>query len=213
MLPLGSCTYLGQRLDDLGDCFLYRWHQNALGVAVEAKVGPFEAAVGGWYADWGWGKDTWWQQPGYVLTNHGTGIPFTTLGPIGYGQSWSRFFATSSGGNHPGAPDAFDDVRSWFGISDIFDLDDGVPFSLSPQRRVSDAFGIEVGVVPLFVGLRVGFNVAEFADLLLGFVGIDVFGDDGRVRPPTLPFIPAPDAVRTGPRLPGERRRDATRRD
>ncbi|HEU4419562.1 MAG TPA: hypothetical protein VFT55_11530 [Planctomycetota bacterium] len=189
-LPFGSCTYLQQRLDDLHDSVLYRWHEGAFGLAVEAKLGPLEAGLGGWYADWGWGKDTWWQQPGYVLTNHGTGVPFTTLSPLIYDASWTRVFATSSSGSHPTAPDQFDDVRSWVGISDVFDLDDTMPFQLSTRQRIADAFGIEVGVVPLVTGLRVGFNAAEFADFVLGLVGIDVLGDDGRPRPPSLPFVP-----------------------
>jgi hypothetical protein len=191
LAPTGGCRYAEARLVDLHDCFLYRWHQEALGVAVEAKVGPLEGAVGGWYADWGWGKDTFWQRPGYVLTNHGTGVPFTTLGPIGYGQSWTRLFCTNSAGNHPGSPEAYDDARSWLFVHDVFDFDDGSPFELSTARRVSDLFGVEVGVVPLFVGVRVGFNVAEFADFVLGFVLIDVFQDDGKPRPPTVPSLAA----------------------
>ncbi len=196
-LLLGSCSYLDQRLTDLHDCFLYRWHEDALGLAAVAKLGPAEVALGGWYGEWGWGKDTWWQQPGYVLTCHGTGVPFTTLGPLAYGQSWSRLLATSSGGNHPGSPEAFDDVRSWLGISDVFDFDDGLPFRLTPQQRIADLFGVEVGVAPLFVSLHVGFNVAEFTDFVLGFVGIDIFADDGVPRPPTVPFLPVP------PKAPG----------
>jgi len=191
LLPFGACTYVQQRLDDLHDCVLYRWHQDAFGVAVEAKLGPLEAALGGWYADWGWGKDTWWQQPGYVLTNHGTGVPFTTLSPLLYDASWTRVFATGSAGNNPNAPDQFDDVRSWVGISDVFDLDDELPFELTTRQRIVDAFGVEVGVVPLICGLHVGFNVAELADFVLGLVGIDVLGDDGHARQPTLPFLPA----------------------
>lgn len=193
-LLLCGCSYLDQRLTDLHDCFLYRWHEDALGLSAVAKVGPAELALGGWYGEWGWGKDTWWQQPGYLLTCHGTGVPFTTLGPLAYQQSWTRLLATSSGGNHPGSPEAFDDVRSWLCISDVLDLDDGMPFRLTTAQRISDAFGVEVGVAPLFVSLHVGFNVAEFADFLLGFVGIDVFGDDGEPRPPTLPYLPAPPA-------------------
>jgi hypothetical protein len=189
-LPLAGCTYFEQRLTDFGDCVLWRWHQEALGVAVEAKVGPLDVGVGGWYADWGQGKDTWWQTPGFVLTNHGTGLPLTTISPIAYGASWSQLFATRSSGNQPTSPTAFADVNSWLLVSDVFDLDDGMPFELSGAQRVSDLFGVEVGVVPVFVGLRVGFNVAEFADALLGFVGIDIFADDGRPRPPTLPFQP-----------------------
>jgi len=192
-LLLPSCSYLDNRLTDLHDCFLYRWHESALGVAATAKVGPLEATVGGWYADWGWGKDTWWQRPGYVLTCHGTGVPLTTIGPLAYGQSWSRLLATSSSGNHPAAPGSFDDARSWLFVSDVFDFDDERPFQLTSRQRIADLFGIEVGVVPLIAGLHVGFNVAEFADFLLGWVGIDVLADDGVERPPTVPFVPAPE--------------------
>lgn len=191
-LLLTSCSYLDSRLTDLHDCFLYRWHESALGVAATGKLGPLEASVGGWYAEWGIGKDTWWQRPGYTLACSGTGVPLTTLGPLAYGQSWTRVLATSSSGNHPGSPEAFDDARSWLFVSDVFDLDDGLPFELTPRQRLSDAFGIEVGVVPLVVSLHVGFNIAEFADFVLGFVGIDVLADDGVPRPPTMPYVPPP---------------------
>ncbi|MFY9345621.1 MAG: hypothetical protein WAT39_24230 [Planctomycetota bacterium] len=191
LLPLlGGCSYFEQRLADLGDTVLWRWHDNALGVAVDAKVGPLAACLGGWYADFGQGKDTFWQAPGHVLTNHGTGVPFTTLSPLFYGTRWSRFLATSSAGNHPADPNAFDDTTSWLLLSDVFDLDDQSPFVLTPERRISDLFGIEVGVVPVFVSLHVGFNLYEFADALLGFVLLDIGGDDGVPRPPTLPFVP-----------------------
>lgn len=191
LLATGGCTWANQRLDDLGDCFLWRWHGDALGAAIEAKVGPLDAAIGGWYADGGVGKDTWWQRPGETMTNQGIGLPFTTFGPLAWGDPWENVFATSSLGNHPGAPDAFTDVRGWLGISDVFDLDEQYPYVLSPARRVSDLFGVEVGVVPAMVALRVGFNVAEFADLLLGCVFLDIFGDDGVERPATKPYAGA----------------------
>lgn len=189
-LPLGACAYLEQRAADLHDCVIYRWHQDALGIAAEAKVGPLALTLGGWYAEQGTGKDTWWQSPGSVLTNHGTGVPFTTLGPVLYDTSLSRVLVTGSWGNCPRDPRAFDDVRSWLLLTDTFDLDDGSPFRPSAARQISDLFGVEIGVVPVLVGLHVGFNVAEFADALLGFVGLDVFGDDGVPRPATLPFVP-----------------------
>ncbi|MBX3464902.1 MAG: hypothetical protein KF830_17170 [Planctomycetes bacterium] len=191
-LLLGSaCTWLEQRGADLHDCVLYRWHETALGVAAVAKLGPLEAAVGGWYADYGWGKDTWWQTPGHVLTNHGTGLPLTTLGPFVYGRPIAHLLATSADGNHPGAPDAFEDVRAWLGLGDVFDLDDGLPFALSPWQRFVDACGVEVGVVPVATGLHLGFNVVEFADFVLGLLFLDLAGDDARPRPPTLPYLPA----------------------
>ena len=185
-----ACTWFDRRLTDLGDCCVWRWHEEACGVAVDAKVGPLAAAVGGYYADWGVGKDTWWQRPGYTLTNHVTGVPFTTLGPLAYGQSWSRLFATGSRGNHPADPNAFDDVTSWILLTDAFDLDGEGRFALTPEQRVVDAFGVEIGVAPLIVAAHVGFNVAEFADFALGLIGLDPFGDDGVPRPPTLPYVP-----------------------
>ena len=66
LLSCASCSYLDARLVDLHDCVLYRWNTDAFGVAVEAKLGPLDAAVGGWYSEYGWGKDTFWQRPGYV---------------------------------------------------------------------------------------------------------------------------------------------------
>lgn len=176
---------------DLHDSVLYRWNSDAIGLAVEAKLGPLEATVGGWYSEYGWGKDTFWQRPGYVMTNEGMGIPFTTLSPIAYGSSWGNLFATSGLGNHPGAPGAFVDMRSYLFVSDVFDFDDRYPFRLTTRQRIADLFGIEVGAVPLFWGARLGFNVAEFADFVLGFVGIDFMGDDGVTRPPTMPYVPA----------------------
>lgn len=191
LLPFASCGYLRQRAVDLHDSVLYRWHTDTLGLAVEAKLGPLDGTLGGWYAEYGWGKDTFWQRPGFVLQNHGIGIPFTTLSPLAYGNSLARAFATSATGNHPAAPDAFTDVHGWLFVSDVFDLDDASPFRLSTRQRLADLFGIEVGLYPVFWGVRFGFNVVEFADFVLGFVGIDVMADDGVERPPTLPGVPA----------------------
>ncbi|MEZ6037242.1 MAG: hypothetical protein R3F29_07160 [Planctomycetota bacterium] len=191
---LAGCTYLDQRMADLHDAFVYRFHDDVLGVAADAKVGPLGLVVGGWYAAQpGWGKDSWWQRPGSTMTNHGTGVPFTTLGPLGYGQSWSRLFATGTSGNHPGEPQAFDDVTSWLLLTDTFDLDDNYPFQLTAGQRIVDLFGVEVGVAPLFWEVHVGFNAAEFVDFLLGMVLIDVFGDDGVPRPPTVHMVVPPD--------------------
>jgi len=196
LLPLAvaatapGCAYWRARAVDFDDSFLYRWHDGALGGALEAKAGPLDAALGAWIADGGWGKDTFWQTPGETLTRQGMGVPFTTLGPLLWRAPLGQFLATSSLGNHPADPQTFQDVRAYLGVSDVFDLDDRYPFVLSPQRRIADLFGVEVGVVPVFVGARLGFNVAEFADFLLGFAFVDLLGDDGVARPPTLPYVP-----------------------
>jgi hypothetical protein len=190
LLPFAACSYVDARLTDLGDCFIYRWQSEAFGVGADAKIGPASVVIGGWYSEYGYGKDTWWQAPGYTLTNHGTGIPFTTLGPIGYGQNFSRFFATGTTGNHVADPKGFDDVTSWLFVSDVFDLDNGSPYALTPAQKVVDMFGVEVGLAPLFLQAHVGFNVAEFVDFTLGIFYLDIFGDDGVRRPPTLPYVP-----------------------
>ena len=190
LLPFGACRYVDARLTDLGDCFIYRWQSDAFGAGADVKIGPVAAVVGGWYSEYGYGKDTWWQKPGYTLTNHGTGIPFTTLVPIIYGQDISRLIVTGTTGDHVANPNGFDDVTSWLFIADVFDLDDGSPFALTPAQRVVDAFGVEVGLAPLFWQAHVGFNLAEFVDFTLGIFMIDIFGDDAVKRPPTLPFVP-----------------------
>lgn len=187
---LPGCAYWQARTADLHDSVLYRWHDGALGGALEAKLGPLDAALGAWIADTGWGKDTFWQTPGETLTRQGLGVPFTTLGPFLWRAPLGQLFATSSLGNHPADPQTFQDARAYLGLSDVFDLDGRYPFVLSPQRRIADLFGVEVGVVPVFVGARVGFNVVEFADFLLGFAFVDLMGDDGEKRPPTIPYRP-----------------------
>ena len=125
------------------------------------------------------------------MTNHGTGVPFTTLGPLGYGQSFTRLFATGTTGNHVADPNGYDDVTSWLLLSDVFDLDDNSPFALTTAQRCVDLFGIEVGLAPLFWQAHVGFNLAEFVDFTLGIFLIDIFGDDAVKRPHTVPFLPA----------------------
>lgn len=185
-----SCAYWRARADDLHDSVLYRWHDGALGGALEAKLGPLDVALGAWIADTGWGKDTFWQTPGETLTRQGLGVPFTTLGPLLWRAPAGHFLATSALGNHPADPQSFQDVRAYLGLSDVFDLDGRYPYVLSPQRRIADLFGVEVGAVPVFWGARVGFNVAEFADFLLGFACVDLMGDDGEKRPPTIPYRP-----------------------
>lgn len=190
LLPVTACTYLDQRMTDLQDCVVWRWHDSALGASAEAKVGPLGGAIGGWYADGGVGKDSWWQRPGYTLTNHGYGVPFTTLGPLMYGQSWSRLFATSTSGNHVQDPKGFDDVTSWLLVRDALDLDRGGPFALTPTQRLVDLFSVELGVTPAFVHAHLGFNLAEFVDFTLGWFGVDLFGDDLVERPPTVPYLP-----------------------
>ena len=47
------------------------------------------------------------------------------------------------------------------------------------QWIADDFFGVEVSAFAL-LGARVGFNVAEFADLLCGCVGWDLLDDDRR---------------------------------
>jgi len=48
-----------------------------------------------------------------------------------------------------------------------------------PAPDAEDFFWIEGGAGAL-VGIRAGFNIAEFADFLLGWGTLDIFGDDGR---------------------------------
>ena len=49
---------------------------------------------------------------------------------------------------------------------------------LSLKHRVIDQFGLELGAFGGVVGTRIGFNPVEFADFVLGWVGIDLLFDD-----------------------------------
>jgi hypothetical protein len=61
-------------------------------------------------------------------------------------------------------------------------------FKNSDNPRASflkHATDLEVGVAPLLFSLRVGVNPIEITDFLLGFVGLDIAGDD--TKEPTTP--------------------------
>ena len=63
-------------------------------------------------------------------------------------------------------------------------------YSLSDRGlRVAD---VRAGVALGYVGLDVGFSPGEFVDLLLGFVGIDIAGDDAAGREPAPATEPEP---------------------
>ncbi len=49
---------------------------------------------------------------------------------------------------------------------------------LTTKHKFIDQFGIEVGAFGGIVGTRAGFNPLEFADFLLGFLGLDLLFDD-----------------------------------
>jgi hypothetical protein len=49
---------------------------------------------------------------------------------------------------------------------------------LTLKHKIIDQFGLEVGAFGGVVGTRVGFNPLEFADFLLGFLGLDLLFDD-----------------------------------
>lgn len=49
---------------------------------------------------------------------------------------------------------------------------------LTTKHKIIDQFGLELGAFGGVVGTRVGFNPLEFADFLLGFLGLDLLFDD-----------------------------------
>jgi len=51
------------------------------------------------------------------------------------------------------------------------------------KKRWLQRFQVQVGATAVFVGVRVGFSLGQFADLLTGIVGFDLARDD----PPRLP--------------------------
>ncbi len=64
----------------------------------------------------------------------------------------------------------------------LFNFRSGDNPKLTFPKRLTD---FEIGIAPILFSIRVGVNPVEVADFLLGFVGLDIAGDDA--KEPTTP--------------------------
>ena len=49
---------------------------------------------------------------------------------------------------------------------------------MSSKQKVVESLSFQAGAFVGIVGARLGFNVAEFGEFILGWFGLDILGDD-----------------------------------
>ncbi|MCU0722311.1 MAG: hypothetical protein MUC63_01610 [Planctomycetes bacterium] len=192
-----GCSYLEARGKDFADC----WRLTVglgIGASASVEVGPIGWGVGYWE---GYAVGVWGRQSPFAGAHQHLGIPFPLgliAGPLAMailpGGEGSDAFATMlfvATEIENVAPSGGEESEQWkrgqFLHANAF-LD-------SERDGWADYFWIEAGARCL-VGVHAGFNPAEFLDFLLGWVGIDLCGDDEK-PPPELPDF-GPKAARTG---------------
>jgi hypothetical protein len=180
---LPSCAYLSDRALDAHESVLVD-AQLGVGVSADAKAGPLAAGVGWSLGAYSVGKSTWWSGL-HSFGECSVGVPVLQgMGvvlslnkpspPVGIGLFATHFLHKSS---VPGF------ARSSH-QEEILSRPALLEFTVPPDRPmpngVVDDFGIEAGAFLGIVGTRLGFNVAEFGDFILGWFGLDILGDDVR---------------------------------
>jgi hypothetical protein len=147
---LFGCSYLEQRGNDFLDCFKVSCDVG-LGGNLHLQVGPIGSGVGYWEgAEYGFfGRDRLESRTSLYI-----GLIVTHFESVSHGQGRSEL------------------VLSWlytWTFPNVVLMGDGV--------SIVDMFWVTIQFRCL-LGFRVGFNLAEFADFILGFFGLDICGDD-----------------------------------
>ena len=165
----GGCTYLENRANDLLDPFRFDVAFTP-GLHVDARATDFAALGVG-------------AKGGVVVGLHGrfavqyrtanVGVPPLMLGEV-FRLEASPLLGESQ------YDDDHDMVPSQFFVLPRMGVERPRPWSLERRGLHVADIGVNVAAV---VGAGVGFSPGEFADLLLGFVGIDIACDDVAGRP------------------------------
>jgi hypothetical protein len=177
---LPSCAYLSNRARDAYESVLVDV-QLGVGVSADAKAGPLAACVGcsgGFFAA---GKSTWWSgvttfkelSVGVpVLQVAGAVLAVTDDEPVGFALAGTHMLAKwAVPGFDPSSRKAEEMTRiAVLGIT--------LPADRPMPNGFVDYFGIEAAAFAGVAGTRIGFNVAELGDFLLGWFGLDILGDD-----------------------------------
>ncbi|MHC5040570.1 MAG: HEAT repeat domain-containing protein [Planctomycetota bacterium] len=185
-----GCAFLEKRANDFGDCFKASVGYG-LGIESHIQVGPVTLGAGAWIGNsLGWeGKKVQGDWAEYfvgvpvlqilgtlVLVINGMNTPgWALLGLISTGYEDLHIHEDEVGSTciHYGHGAVLG--LPFFGVSSPYE-------TLSDQYaryQWTEYFWIAFGV-RCFAGLKFGFNLAEFADFLLGFFGLDICGDDDR---------------------------------
>ncbi len=171
-------NYFGNRARDFGECFAAQVGLGVgLGVDIRA-VGILHASVGGGFyfdgATLGWAYGAPLPSALRGLSRHAilrfTGFPLSWF-PL---REWFSLIPTHTSRLGPN-----EEHYCYFLLPVITDafLHSDDEISPATWARIH-AFDIEVGAFAIVLGARVGFSPGEFLDFLLGWVGIDIAGDD-----------------------------------
>ena len=192
LTTLTGC-YLEDRARDFADCFRANL-SGGLGISAHARVMQVGCGVGA-YGGLGMGVES----KGIFrdgVPHREAGIPFSwfipTLGTKEKSKGHNFLLIVPSymrsntfRGLCLGIPKGGRDSRyGLFGFPILEYL------SHTGEERLEDYFWIEGGAAAVLLGVRIGFNPAEFADFLLGWTTLDIFGDDGRGKEEPEPEEP-----------------------
>ena len=192
--------YWENRLRDLDQCVLYDV-QYGLGLSADVRVTRLAAGVGLSTAGTAIGKIDWWEEP-MCFEEDSYGIPVLQLLGLAISSGLVKAKGTPSVGlgmipmtcgvrRLGEIPDKIRGRSKEVEHSDIAFMLAAIPVGKYDSRKILiDSFGIEMDAFVGLGGFRLGFNVAEFADLLLGFTSVDLLGDDSVKRKSRN--IPAP---------------------
>jgi len=184
-----GCQYAGDRLDDLGDCFQINGGAG-LGLYVHLTATDYIKLPLGWKhcpARAGWDPFITPRVPagesGWTWKESAVAYLF---------RSWDYRDPVRAADN-PDAQAAMDRKAVVPILLERFGTRYGGEPSLGPEARAeefADRCWIEADVFAAVLGVRVGFNVVQFADFLGGLATLDLLGDDGGPVTVILPRRP-----------------------
>lgn len=196
----GCIKYISNRLIDLEESIIVEF-QAGTPASVDGKIGPIDVCAG-FSIGKAWGKPTWWRwEYGYRFINAGVPIPQIGLPVVMVMNSEYRkvgkalLVATNTHLMNKILDDG-DVIRiSLCGLTEPGQIlfinacesaerkekrKDPKPkefYSLLRRRTFVDNFGIEASACIGMIGFRGGFNIAEFADFIVGWFGIEITGE------------------------------------
>lgn len=207
----GCAGYWADRGADLDEVVIYSL-QFGYGLEADARVGILDAGVGLGSNGSGWGKPNWWAEQKVIAESNAV-FPLTLLALMpsdNEDPSASRLDALEFHRIRRTVLEREDSKErvtfayeraAFLGVQCPFpwrrgelpaaeSAADEAPSSLNGRQWGIDGFSIEAGLFAGVVGARVGVNLAELCDFILGFTGLDILGDDARPEPPSPTVVP-----------------------
>jgi hypothetical protein len=204
-LLLGLCAfpacgrYWENRVRDLNECVIYDV-QCGVGLSADVRATRVAIGVGMSKADTAIGKIDWWTQR-LRYEEWSIGIPILQAGGFAFwtGLLWLDRLPPAAGfigmlstrllrrcGEIPNQLDGrSEEVRNGDFSLMLVTIPSG-ECEYTSRQIIVDSFGIEFGAFVGLGGFRVGLNVAEFLDFVVGFTTADILGDDRAEKQATV---------------------------